>query len=923
MSTFTVVFDKRDDTEAAEILQFLESHLGYKKFRFVMPRPYGTDADPLTTQSRPHNSTFYCPSWNHEIVYKNNHTISATFIESSTAVQEDLANPKGPCFGAYIYNPITQHEMCTYSPVITAHPQKGLDKDNAIEIKRKKIDMVIVVQHTPSMIKNSGYGNKRIIDVVSDVIKKMFMSYDDYICPGTESYGIFNTPSLAHNSDQGNDNVPPFPFNDVANTIESYLEGLSFEDTFAKADFNIQDHLTTYGYDIVNLNKFTIKLDYVNLNLGVILGTNKTPIRAADLSYLPNGFDKVSYLIGPKEDGYRKGGVYGGDILETTSVYEGTNAQELLAGGMAQLYNSARCENVDQRVVLFVGDGNFSNTSGWNKIISGIKGDGILSKRRPLNSELHDYGVDLQMGTYSANPGARQYNPDLDIFDANPSWYNDTVPTIVSCLPVGGTPQPFLKENVTDYEQNNNDPQFYGIGTKRVGIEKEIDKIFNIFRIADSVSYDTGFENLFSITVHNCGPGSVKLKNTIVNSDQQSTTPKHYIEKIRPGITKSNDYFDIKYLQNDQSIIDMKPGRGGQFYSDPSNQKLFTEDKSDLIWHNFNTKKEVFRNGEIEEINGGWGPELASYEISTDDQFILATDSGEILMTDPVVVGEPETKGVLNEGVAFKNFPAKIFKMDSGLELIDYNISNLSKSKACEGDYDNLPILNKDESIDLFFGLRAGADLNKYSENLQMVFNAEPIGIEKDISCYGNVDILVKSDPNEVKYQNQIYDGVVFDADYIVFTYEFLDGRDMDTRTSIVTPNIGGPLGWCKGRSVGNILTWGGDNLGTGVEGTLLDINAFKSQYPSEERIEIKFEAWWYAVKGVKPLNIKAGLYRGGTPRNDHFGFVLDGYSELLWVQSRDRIVTRNQSRCVGDPDYMINFAFHVPTLTCQFLDRS
>ena len=34
-----------------------------------------------------------------------------------------------------------------------------------------------------------------------------------------------------------------------------------------------------------------------------------------------------------------------------------------------------------------------------------------------------------------------------------------------------------------------------------------------------------------------------------------------------------------------------------------------------------------------------------------------------------------------------------------------------------------------------------------------MVFNAEPIGIEKDISCYGNVDILVKSDPNEVKYK--------------------------------------------------------------------------------------------------------------------------------------------------------------------------
>ena len=157
-------------------------------------------------------------------------------------------------------------QPCNYRP----SAKKGLDKDNAIEIKRKKDRYGDCSSAYTVYDKKFRYGNKRIIDVVSDVIKKMFMSYDDYICPGTESYGIFNTPSLAHNSDQGNDNVPPFPFNDVANTIESYLEGLySFEDTFAKADFNIQDHLTIYGYDIVNLNKFTIKLDdYVNLNLG-------------------------------------------------------------------------------------------------------------------------------------------------------------------------------------------------------------------------------------------------------------------------------------------------------------------------------------------------------------------------------------------------------------------------------------------------------------------------------------------------------------------------------------------------------------------------------------------------------------------------------------------------------------------------------
>ena len=72
-------FDNRSDEEAGEILQFLESCVGHTAFRFQLPRPYLKDDSYITTGSRPYTSTFYCPSWTHQVVYKNNHSISASF----------------------------------------------------------------------------------------------------------------------------------------------------------------------------------------------------------------------------------------------------------------------------------------------------------------------------------------------------------------------------------------------------------------------------------------------------------------------------------------------------------------------------------------------------------------------------------------------------------------------------------------------------------------------------------------------------------------------------------------------------------------------------------------------------------------------------------------------------------------------------
>lgn len=83
LSNLRLRFDGQSDIDAKRILLFLESHLGYKKFGFHTLRDYvGTNLDSInTTPHRRTLSSFYCPEWSHTFNYKNNHSISATFIE--------------------------------------------------------------------------------------------------------------------------------------------------------------------------------------------------------------------------------------------------------------------------------------------------------------------------------------------------------------------------------------------------------------------------------------------------------------------------------------------------------------------------------------------------------------------------------------------------------------------------------------------------------------------------------------------------------------------------------------------------------------------------------------------------------------------------------------------------------------------------
>jgi hypothetical protein len=122
----------------------------------------------------------------------------------------------------------------------------------------------------------------------------------------------------------------------------------------------------------------------------------------------------------------------------------------------------------------------------------------------------------------------------------------------------------------------------------------------------------------------------------------------------------------------------------------------------------------------------------------------------------------------------------------------------------------------------------------------------------------------------------------VFVADWLMITYEFTDGSDLDTRTQITSPSITSftpstsnqffgrntsSVGWGQADTQGSpgIMTWGGDNVGTGFESVLINMSTFQTAYPGQT-MTVDCRAYWYQTNGVNPVTIAATLWKGGTP---------------------------------------------------------
>jgi len=137
---------------------------------------------------------------------------------------------------------------------------------------------------------------------------------------------------------------------------------------------------------------------------------------------------------------------------------------------------------------------------------------------------------------------------------------------------------------------------------------------------------------------------------------------------------------------------------------------------------------------------------------------------------------------------------------------------------------------------------------------------------------------------------SQIYVSVnrfTFDADYLMVQYEFTDGQDLDTRTRIVTPDIGQDTtveyigygaNYCSGSgdyatagiyplASGNnyILKHACDNTGQGFEAVLINLNNFTTAYPAENEITIDCRGWWYNTVGTNSVKLNVTLWKAGT----------------------------------------------------------
>jgi Fe-S cluster assembly iron-binding protein IscA len=163
-----------------------------------------------------------------------------------------------------------------------------------------------------------------------------------------------------------------------------------------------------------------------------------------------------------------------------------------------------------------------------------------------------------------------------------------------------------------------------------------------------------------------------------------------------------------------------------------------------------------------------------------------------------------------------------------------------------------------------------------------------------------------------------------FDADYLMVQYKFTDGNDLDTRTRVVTPDIGQDTAieyigyganYCSSNNYNNngvypagttfsgnnyILKHACDNTGTGFEAVLVNLNNFATAYPSSPELTIDCRGWWYSLVGTNNVKLILTLWKGGTIVSPtfnnnglptHFTFTNPTATNTLVIESSGKVV--------------------------------
>ncbi len=131
-----------------------------------------------------------------------------------------------------------------------------------------------------------------------------------------------------------------------------------------------------------------------------------------------------------------------------------------------------------------------------------------------------------------------------------------------------------------------------------------------------------------------------------------------------------------------------------------------------------------------------------------------------------------------------------------------------------------------------------------------------------------------------------------YTSEWIIATYYFSNGRDLDTRTRLTVPSIGvvgDYLGWSRASSVGDgVLIWGGDNTGTGFESVAFDVAKFRNNYP-DTTVNIDFRCFWFGAVGTNPVQLNVTLYKGGALTKNGYTWSNNTAAESINISSTSK----------------------------------
>jgi hypothetical protein len=126
------------------------------------------------------------------------------------------------------------------------------------------------------------------------------------------------------------------------------------------------------------------------------------------------------------------------------------------------------------------------------------------------------------------------------------------------------------------------------------------------------------------------------------------------------------------------------------------------------------------------------------------------------------------------------------------------------------------------------------------------------------------------------KSRGTVFDPAIFYCNFLVFNWNWTDGKDFDIIAQFIEPNISGQVGARKGTKIQNFdqtityMEWGGDNVldtDNGYESIIIDVNAIQSiPGNNSPKIILDLRGTWYDQVGLNPIIITADGFQGGVP---------------------------------------------------------